>query len=1237
MSLISKNLRKRLKKLAGIKKEIFKPLLKKGQYLDPKKSKSLLSEQYNPSYATNDWVDGSYGTWWNNSSIEGGIPYTFQAGYPAGGDPQDGCYPTFETPYAGSGNSQTGPAGASAEACLNNPGGECCSAKTFCSTCVNAHDVINFALANNIDDVGEVIVEVQGSADSGYVQDNHCISPNGNYYMYYNAVALCASAGVQGIDAGVCAQPWYYMGVPIAWGTDFYDLDTVEFSDMGQGDLWSTFQLTSQMASLFNAIAVDIANTTGNYDALQWQNSATPLDTIAEFINASGDGQTGIVAAGDGEVCIAGWGGGGGCAGICHCNCSVEQTNIPIVGCQDQAACNYNPDANIPCTYMYNNTAIGDEGQTFMDFYADSPAGCLQVGDWEDQLYILPAGNLVAIEGDGGDFLGGGGVYRGTNISGTMVGNGTPGTNCCCDYACYGCMEEGYDNYLEPVRDGIPITQPLPPELVCLTGEGCMDPNALNYDPEVEISCNGCCEYNFGLEGCGTFNTYYNNSNLTTYQGGGINYGPNWELIDNGTLEYIASWSTEAACQIMFFGDTSILNFNPYFIDGDFVYPNPEPDWEAGEDWGLYANSWAPPIGSNCVMLPDGTAELQINGYPAVGLDIYNSLGEVQAAEIWNNFCNCCEGQTPQIGCTDPNAENYDENAIKDDGSCEYINGCTDATPGPWPDINGFSSVIQFQNQNGTYYMECEGINNSFWDWQTDYLEENEIPCIVDSYDYDNYFDASLNPNFNPAGPHGYSAVNYNPYATFDDDSCFYDTDTDGTQDEDEVLGCDDGTASNYDPDATQNDGSCVYSCSNVMDSFAAMYIDPFTLFDWGNGPVDVSVWTVQNGVTFCDACSDCSSQTCWDWLDGAGMFGNWNQSSPNFPWSLAGAGNCNNEFQSMGNFPISAVTSCCEGGTGWTIPGCTDETAENYNPEATEDDGSCEYVTGCTDPFAVNYDPEAIIDDGFCEYISYICTPEDSKMGGGCVEVQYPPNSMFPLEMGPEGDTISETPTYATLEECERDCKEKGEKIKCWKCEGGFPVMQQFLSSIEEQEEYSDKGGCPEGWEPAPEPWPYNNTGKNPCRKDPDRERDEDEELEPLDPTGGDDDGVRPDDDDVMVGGPWFCPMDSGNFPWPGGCVQSGIDYTINLDIYHDDYENANGQSIPNWLQTYFTSPVGNTYSSNTSCNASSGCANNMNYQGTGNCAGFPFDGLDPEDIYPDDIEESLIKRFQKLANIKK
>lgn len=47
-------------------------------------------------------------------------------------------------------------------------------------------------------------------------------------------------------------------------------------------------------------------------------------------------------------------------------------------------------------------------------------------------------------------------------------------------------------------------------------------------------------------------------------------------------------------------------------------------------------------------------------------------------------------------------------------------------------------------------------------------------------------------------------------------------------------------------------------------------------------------------------------------------------------------------------------------------VTGCMDETATNYNPDATEDNGSCEY-NGCTDPNADNYDPNATIDDGTC------------------------------------------------------------------------------------------------------------------------------------------------------------------------------------------------------------------------------------------------------------------------------
>ena len=52
-------------------------------------------------------------------------------------------------------------------------------------------------------------------------------------------------------------------------------------------------------------------------------------------------------------------------------------------------------------------------------------------------------------------------------------------------------------------------------------------------------------------------------------------------------------------------------------------------------------------------------------------------------------------------------------------------------------------------------------------------------------------------------------------------------------------------------------------------------------------------------------------------------------------------------------------------------VSGCTNPEATNYNPDATMEDGSCEYppVYGCTDPEAYNYDSEAGEDDGSCVY----------------------------------------------------------------------------------------------------------------------------------------------------------------------------------------------------------------------------------------------------------------------------
>ncbi|MDP6533922.1 MAG: cupredoxin domain-containing protein [Candidatus Poseidoniia archaeon] len=62
-------------------------------------------------------------------------------------------------------------------------------------------------------------------------------------------------------------------------------------------------------------------------------------------------------------------------------------------------------------------------------------------------------------------------------------------------------------------------------------------------------------------------------------------------------------------------------------------------------------------------------------------------------------------------------------------------------------------------------------------------------------------------------------------------------------------------------------------------------------------------------------------------------------------------------------------------------VTGCTDSTASNYNPYAEYSNDSCEYVVeGCTDPAAENYDDDANTDDSSCTYAVEGCTYDDAS-----------------------------------------------------------------------------------------------------------------------------------------------------------------------------------------------------------------------------------------------------------------
>lgn len=69
-------------------------------------------------------------------------------------------------------------------------------------------------------------------------------------------------------------------------------------------------------------------------------------------------------------------------------------------------------------------------------------------------------------------------------------------------------------------------------------------------------------------------------------------------------------------------------------------------------------------------------------------------------------------------------------------------------------------------------------------------------------------------------------------------------------------------------------------------------------------------------------------------------------------------------------------------------LPGCTESHADNYNPLANEEDGSCSYVlffsaSGCTYDQATNFDAQALFDDGTCEWSSTNPCPADLNDNG--------------------------------------------------------------------------------------------------------------------------------------------------------------------------------------------------------------------------------------------------------------
>ncbi len=355
-------------------------------------------------------------------------------------------------------------------------------------------------------------------------------------------------------------------------------------------------------------------------------------------------------------------------------------------------------------------------------------------------------------------------------------------------------------------------------------------------------------------------------------------------------------------------------------------------------------------------------------------------------------------------GCTDPEACNYNAAATDDDASCTYpaqtylncdgscindsdndgicneneVSGCTD------PTACNYNENVTDDDASCTYpaqtYLNCDGscINDSDNDG---ICNENEVPGCTDP-----------------------EACNYNAAATDDDASCTYpaqtylncdgscinDIDNDGVCNENEISGCTDPEACNYNAAATDDDASCTYPAQSYLNC------DGSCVNDSDNDGI-----CNENEVVGCTDPNAC----------------NYNENATDDDAS------CTYPAQSYLKCDGSCINDTDDDGVCDEIEvlGCTHSDACNFNADATEEDESCTYPTqsylncdgscindtdndgvcdeneyiGCTDPSACNYNPEATNDNGSCIYPAQaylncdgVCI-NDEDADGICTEVE--------------------------------------------------------------------------------------------------------------------------------------------------------------------------------------------------------------------------------------------------------